>query len=433
MRIYAQATRDALLGADAQEQQQQEEEEEEEAEEDEMQQQHVEEQIEGAATGARANAGAAAEIAEERAELEAAADDAADEATEHVVTLTRASDGSLGLTIGSDDEGRPLVKVGRDGVLAGDIIVSLDGTEMFSTSQLEQEIRIRAQQGFALGQASTGDDDDDEVLLETIRLKLLRPHVIVQPVQWSTMAFTVSAGRKCEVPLVVQEAATGTFVFACADGGAIDFSLGVRPAEGAAAGGSAVTLVELTSTSRGEGSFRVGVPPHAAPCVLVCHLDNSAARVADVTLQCAVQLTPIRQAVAAETASTRAALAAQASHLEMLTRHVAGLRSQELELERKLLNMRVAREVAGEILEADSGVHEDLRMLTAALAAVHEEQEYGEEGEVEAALSASRQLRAAALEGRRTVRARAKEAEEGMMRAQVINLNLDEEGGDLSE
>ena len=78
--------------------------------------------IEGASTGARANAGAAADLAEAPPELEAVDDTAPhSDAAEVIVTLSRAPDGSLGLTIVADDEGRPVVQSGRDGVLAGDV------------------------------------------------------------------------------------------------------------------------------------------------------------------------------------------------------------------------------------------------------------------------------------------------------------------------
>ena len=55
-----------------------------------------------------------------------------------------------------------------------------------------------------------------------------------------------------------------------------------------------------------------------------------------------------------------AAGAAQAAHLSMLERHEAGLRSQELEMERKLANLRVARQVAASLREVDAGVHAEL-------------------------------------------------------------------------
>ena len=102
----------------------------------------ADEDIQGAATGALANAGAAAELADAPPELESV--EGGEDAL--TVTLTRAADGSLGLTVMCDDEGRPVVTAGRGDVRAGDIILAFDGTEMFSHSQYEQELRIRAQQ-----------------------------------------------------------------------------------------------------------------------------------------------------------------------------------------------------------------------------------------------------------------------------------------------
>ena len=64
-------------------------------------------------------------LADAPPELEAVVQDAAAQnaAAEHmVVTLTRAADGSLGLTVVSDDEGRPVVSVGREDVRAGDVL-----------------------------------------------------------------------------------------------------------------------------------------------------------------------------------------------------------------------------------------------------------------------------------------------------------------------
>ena len=297
-------------------------------------------------------------------------------------------------------------------------------------------MRIRAQQGFALGHASTGDDAEDRMLLETIRLKLLRPNVVVQVVQWSTMGFTVPAGARVDVPIVVEKPSLGEYVFACTNSGSLDFSLTLRsptslskatpdarPPAPAAAPGSSEPFVMLPNASRGEGSF--SVPCDAIPGLLVATLDNTAARVAEVTLQAHVTLTPMDQAVSAEIARLRASHAAQASHLAMLQHHEAGLRAQELELERKLRNVRLAREVAGQMHEEDATVCTDLETAINSLGALHADGSYeqGEEGAIKADLETSRQLRLAAIQGRRSVRDRAKAQEERRMRAQVINFD----------
>jgi hypothetical protein len=113
---------------------------------------------------ALANAAAAAPTAEPP--LLDAVEEGADDFVEQVlvVTLSRAADGSLGLSVGADDEGRVVVTAGRDAeegmaVLAGDVITSLDGTEVPTVPRYEQELtHVYA----------TGVND-------MVRLKLLRP------------------------------------------------------------------------------------------------------------------------------------------------------------------------------------------------------------------------------------------------------------------
>jgi len=232
------------------------------------------------------------------------------------VTLPRAADGSLGLKVESDGEGRVVVTAGREDMLegdtatAGDVILAIDGTQVPTIARYEQELT----HVYATG------------VSDAVRLKLLRPPA----------AFA-------------------------------------KPAN-------------------------------------------------------------IAEALAAEASHLRAAVSSQAAHLEMLARHEEGLRAQEFELDQRLRAIKVSRRVVGQLREADEGAYATLQAAAeslgsmAVLAASAERQEGLQEPSIEAeaaesAISLSKQKRADAYEGRRSIRGRLYQQEEHIMRAQVINFD----------
>jgi hypothetical protein len=142
----------------------------------------------------------------------------------------------------------------------------------------------------------------------------------------------------------------------------------------------------------------------------------------------------IAEALAAEASHLRAAVSSQAAHLEMLARHEEGLRAQEFELDQRLRAIKVSRRVVGQLREADEGAYATLQAAAeslgsmAVLAASAERQEGLQEPSIEAeaaesAISLSKQKRADAYEGRRSIRGRLYQQEEHIMRAQVINFD----------
>lgn len=231
------------------------------------------------------------------------------------VTLPRAADGSLGLQVESDGEGRVVVMAGRkdmlvgDTVTAGDIILAIDGTQVSTIARYEQELT----HVYATG------------VSDAVRLKLLRPPA----------AFA-------------------------------------KPAN-------------------------------------------------------------VAEALAAEACHLRAALGSQAAHLEMLARHEEGLRAQEFELSLRLRAIKVSRRVVGQLRQADEGAYATLQAAAESLgsmavaAAGAERREGLQEPSIEAAeaaISLSKQKRADAYEGRRSIRGRLYQQEEQIMRTQVV-INFD--------
>jgi hypothetical protein len=118
----------------------------------------------------------------------------------------------------------------------------------------------------------------------------------------------------------------------------------------------------------------------------------------------------------------------------MLARHEEGLRAQEFELDQRLRAIKVSRRVVGQLREADEGAYATLQAAAeslgsmAVLAASAERQEGLQEPSIEAeaaesAISLSKQKRADAYEGRRSIRGRLYQQEEHIMRAQVINFD----------
>ena len=248
---------------------------------------------EGVANGALANAAAAAPVADEPSLQDA--DDAFGAFEELTVKLSRTADGSLGLSVcTSDEEGRPVVQAGRESVRAGDLIVAVDGTEMYTATQLARETQLI----FA-----TGVNDE-------VSLRLRRPKLIAQAIQWKTTKMVVSAGELLRIPLVASEAALGTFSFACDAGMLIDFTLVCSTT-----GAPDVDLVKRHGAASAGGEFLV-------PCagIVYAQLDNSSSHLASVALAVTVRLTPISQALQVEVASAQAALSAQSAHLEMCAR-----------------------------------------------------------------------------------------------------------------
>lgn len=339
-------------------------------------------------TMALANAAAAAPIADEP-QLYVVGD--AYEGMVYDIVIALMSDGTPGLSISSDDEDRPVVVVGRDGVLAGDVILAIDGTELSSHAQVMQELRQIAQTGSGAGDEMT--------------VKVLRPPMMVQPVQWSTAALTVAAGERRSVPLVAQEPSLGTYTFACASridtdrlminstaldpvvGFELEFEdleykarfLAAANVEAAAKAAEAADvpysqpsslhpirfpLARGLTASRGHGSFHV---PRGG--VVTVHLDNTASSLFDVTLQATVSLTPVSQLLAAEALAMHTALSSQAAHVRMLAAHESGLATQEMELEAKLEAMRMSRAAAAELLAADEQTYVELEAVAEGLAA----------------------------------------------------------------
>lgn len=383
--------------------------------------------------GARAQAAAAAEIAEEP-QL-AVVSDLPSGATEHEVSLERAADGSLGVSIDEDEEGRPVVAIGRDGLECDDIIVSIDGTEVDTVAQVHQEMRLRAQQGFGvvMGEA------------DVMCIRIRRPPLLVTPTIWASNGLTIAAGTRKAVPLAVQQPSLGHYAFACYDKTVINFQLTASGLTGAS-----TLLSAHVGAASGQGTFRV---PHGAGFV-TCNFDNTAARLYDVDIQATVTLTPLSEAIALEEYKMRASLEAQASHLHMLEKHEEGLHQMELELERKLANMRIARHVAGLLRDADAQTHAELSAAAADLLEAKTTTSAYSSGTVadepgsasllasddvlaatEAAIAASKEMRALALTGRRNVRGRAFDLEESYMRAQVLSADLDqyEDDDDLGD
>ena len=368
--------------------------------------------------GQLAAAAAAAPVAETPQLHVVDDDEIAPVATEHEIELQRAADGSLGLSVASDEEGRPVVKVGREGVLPGDIITAIDGSEIYSSLQIDQEIRRSLQTGG---------------FRDSIVLRLLRPRLTMQPTQWSTTGIEIVAGKSVHVPLIVDEPALGSYSFTCngdgGGGGRITFALDF--CEGA---GASKKLIMPKSNRAGEGTFHV---PTGG--IVTAYLSNDEAYLSSVTVQATVRLTPLTQAVAAEGASLRLAIDAQAAHLEMLEKHEAGLRTQELELEQKLASMRAARLAATYLRESDSEAYNELwaaaeRLEQAAIA--DDERVAATEGAsgtlwVAGYINAAKQSRLHALDGRRNIRERALKHEEKFMRAQVMSAEFDD--GDEGE
>ena len=393
---------------------------------------------------ALANAAAAAELAEPATSLNPLTEPEGNEGdVELLITLSRSPDGSLGLLVGSDDEGRAIVKVGRADVEAGDVIISLGGTDVPTLQRYEQElVHIYA----------TGVED-------SIRLKVLRPPASsADVVEFSAESLKLAAGEQHHIPLVAREPSLGTYTFACLDDGRIDWALCISPPQAAVADAATVathssndSTTSHVAATAGEGTFHV----FAAGDVVHATIANTSS--STISMQVSISLTSVSEALAAEFRRTGTALTMQQTHLDMLSRHEEGLRNQELELERRLSELRASRTVAREIWHEDAGVFEALQasherligcferrpVLTLASVAGDGGSEGCEAGEgtsgqlkVDAhaaieALSASRLLRVEAFEGRRSLHGRAYQKEELLMRAQVINfLPSDEERGD---
>ena len=399
---------------------------------------------------------AAAAAADEvvRADLGDAAGDSLFDATEHAVSLSRLPDGSLGLLVGADDEGRALVKVGRGDVLEGDIVIGLDGTEVTTTQQYETEVsHIYA----------TGVSD-------VVRLKLRRPPALVTTKQWRAEALTLGVGGVHTTSLIAEEPCLGEWAFACTGaGGHVTFAVDVdRGGDVDRDEADSTKLFDahgaFDSSTPAEGTFRM---PLAGQRVAVM-LANATA--GELTVFASLTLTPVAQAVAAEAARMRAALSCQAAHLEMLFKHEEGLRGQELELEQRLQTLRVSRAVATRLREEDEQTTAELLAVAHSALGVgsgagadddddggggeSEEQEHEAEANgmaapaaheggaqrpppaapieshailsldaeaAELAIASSKAKRGEAYKARRTVRGRAYAQEEHMMRAQVIN------------
>ena len=153
---------------------------------------------------ALANAAAAAEVAEAQ-QLEVVAD-ANDGCEQLEVMLTRAADGTLGIVVADDDEGKPaVVTSSAASVRVGDIVLSIDGSNIHNAKQFQQELRYI----FATGVAEEMQDE--------VRIVLLRPPQIVQPTEWTVADVPLAAGETKDVALPsVNEPALGTFSFASA-------------------------------------------------------------------------------------------------------------------------------------------------------------------------------------------------------------------------
>ena len=166
----------------------------------------------------------------------------------------------------------------------------------------------------------------------------------MQPTQWSTTGIEIVAGKSVHVPLIVDEPALGSYSYTCngftCNGARWCEGQGRRDRLDTCEGttGASKKLIMPKSNKAGEGTFHV---PTGG--IVTAYLSNDEAYLSSVTVQATVRLTPLTQAVAAEGASLRLAIDAQAAHLEMLEKHEAGLRTQELELEQKLASMRAAR------------------------------------------------------------------------------------------
>ena len=117
----------------------------------------------------------------------------------------------------------------------------------------------------------------------------------------------------------------------------------------------------------------------------------------------------------------------------MLARHEEGLRAQEFELSLRLRAIKVSRRVVGQLRQADEGAYATLQAAAESLgsmavaAAGAERREGLQEPSIEAAeaaISLSKQKRADAYEGRRSIRGRLYQQEEQIMRTQVV-INFD--------
>ena len=406
-------------------------------------------------------------------------------AVEHLlITLPRAADGSLGLVVGSDDDGRVVVKVGRGDVQTGDVIVSIDGTATPTIQRYEQEL---------VHMYATGVGD-------AVRLRVTRFPALEDVVEWKSAALTLATGEEHSVELIALQPSLGKVKFACVGSGhGISCELRVAPPGGdaseqgeaacegqqvVASGGDAPAPAACSAPSSaddvlslqpsangGEGTFRVPMGHVATATFANAHASG------DVTLQASLTLTPVAQALKAETAKMRAALASQEAHVEMLFKHEQGLLHQEMELQRRLQALRYSRQAVSDLRASDEAVYDQLRAAVTELAhlampgsrprthlagagseqedteASHPEVMEGApdeeqppvhevadaEGEsgfpssaeggdaapsmeaIERTLAAAKQMRAEAYEGRRTFAGRVHRQEERLTRAQVIN------------
>lgn len=340
-------------------------------------------------------------------------------ASAHVVTVPCLADGSIGVDLSTDSAGRPIVVTEPPAAAAGllhvgDVILEINGHTVGSVEMIQAQLQHSAAERETGGGAA-------------LALKVLRPPPILQPIQWSTSALSVSAGATLDVPLTVQEPAMGRYAFECSDGRAIEFTLIHRPNPGPDGQTEVPLLPPSTAAAgavrRGDGFFRV-----LSPGVVIARLDNSGSTFSTVTIKCVVAMTPMSQAVAAEVAAIRTALEAQASHLSLLGGQEDGLLAQERELERKLLEMRIARQVTAEIRATDGAAAADLESAARhleAVAAVAANFRGGMQGETlpgaalataEKAIGDARKARAAAHSGRQSVEARTAQAEEAALR-----------------
>lgn len=317
-------------------------------------------------------------------------------------TIPRSANGVTldGLALNDDHQGRPVVKSvppNSKNLLLGDIILAVDGTPVFSTTEIFSELRRSA----ATGHNTTSDE---------LRLKICRLEQTVQPTTWSTSSLTVAAGRRLDIPLMVEEPSLGEYSFRCADSsGYIDFSLDFSR-DGQDRGRTADPLVpSFGPCARGEGTFRV-----PAAGVVFARVDNSSAVFSSASLSCHVRLTPIAQIIDAETAALADVIREHHSHLEMLAAHDAGLAAQEAEHLRHLESLRVARAATARVRADDGDVVERLEAaadaLDAAARALDDRRADPAQLTVEA-VAEGRRVAAMALRARRTVGERSAEAE----------------------
>lgn len=346
---------------------------------------------------------------------------AAAAATTHWIEALIPRDGLHTLSLQDDAQGRPAVKgpvpAHATNLMVGDIVLAVDGSPVFSTTEILSELRRSG----ATGHQQTAD---------SCRIRVLRLTQQLQPTAWSTKAMTLAAGQKIDVPLMIEEPSLGEYSFRCASGsGSVDFSLDFWR-DGQGKDKAADQLVPSPGVCAvGQGSFRV---PSAG--IVFARLDNTAAFFSSATLSVDVKLTPVSQVLAAEAAEADEATREQIRHCEMLAANESGLEAQEMEMIRSLHALRATRLAAAKVREEDEVLIEQLEGARAKLEAASQVLAAGGADPCGAALDAvdeSRQAGAAALQARRSLNTRTTAAESEM--AQLIEAEFARERAALDE